>query len=213
MNLLLVFPLQNNNLSIYFASFLLGFICGSIPFGYIIARLKKVDITQIGSKNIGSTNVYRTFGLVYAIPVLILDLAKGFLPVFFASVFGLIPVVVGLGAILGHIFTPWLSFRGGKGVATTIGVMSALMPLALLCGIGIFMATLLIFSYISLASMSFAVSLPIFAVSLYRSDRFLLILSLIIALLILVRHKDNIKRIGNRTEPRISLIKLPRIRT
>jgi glycerol-3-phosphate acyltransferase PlsY len=211
MNVLIIFPVDNNYISIYFTSFLLGFILGSIPFGFIIARLKKVDIRNFGSKNIGFANASRAVGFWSGIPVLILDIAKGFLPTFFALKLGLIPVIVGLSAVLGHSFTPWLAFRGGKGVATTIGVMLALMPYALLSGLGIFIVFVISFSYISLASMAFALSLPFFVLILYSGNIVLLTLSLVIAFLVLLRHKDNIKRIINKTEPKVSIPKFLKI--
>lgn len=205
MNLLLLSPVKDNDLSTYFFSLMLGFLLGSIPFGYIVARLKGIDIRTFGSKNIGFSNVNRALGLLYGLPVLILDIAKGFVPTFFAEQLGLITVVVGLGAILGHSYAPWLSFRGGKGVATTIGVMLALIPFALLSGIGVFIIIVLIFSYISLASLSFAVSLPIFVYLLYRGETFILVLTVVVALLIIIRHKDNIIRLVNKNEPKVEL--------
>ncbi|MEO0075825.1 MAG: glycerol-3-phosphate acyltransferase, partial [candidate division WOR-3 bacterium] len=144
MFLLVIFPFQNNFLINYFFSLFVGFIFGSIPFGYLIAKLKGIDIRQYGSKNIGFNNVRRVVGLKYAIPVLILDIAKGLLPVVFAAQLEAIPIMVGLGAILGHSFTPWLSFKGGKGVATTIGVILALIPWSLLVGIVVFIIVALL---------------------------------------------------------------------
>lgn len=208
MNLLLLFPLDNNNFSVYFVSLIIGFIIGSIPFGYFIARIRKIDIRTTGSKNIGFTNVFRTLGIRYALPVLILDIAKGFLPAFFASQLTLIPVLVGFGSVLGHIFTPWFGFKGGKGVATTIGVMSALAPKAFLISIVIFIIILLIFSYVSLASLGFTISLPITLLILYPNQKLLLISVIIITILIIVRHKDNIIRLIQKTEPKISLVKI-----
>jgi glycerol-3-phosphate acyltransferase PlsY len=208
MNLLLLFPLDNNNFSVYFVSLIIGFIIGSIPFGYIIARIKKIDIRTTGSKNIGFTNVFRTLGILYAMPVLILDIAKGFLPVFFASELTLMPVLVGFGTVLGHIVTPWLGFKGGKGVATTIGVMAALAPKALAISILIFLIILLIFSYVSLASLCFIISLPVSLLLLYPSQKLLLISAVIIVILVIIRHKDNIIRLIKKTESKMSFIKI-----
>lgn len=208
MNLLIVFPISNNYFSVYFVSLVLGYILGSIPFGFIVARLRGVDIRSTGSKNIGFTNVNRIMGSTLAIPVLIFDIAKGFLPTFFASRLGLIPAIVGLGAVLGHIFTPWLSFKGGKGVATAIGVMSALTPIALAGGVVILLIILLSFSFMSLASLSFAVSLPILVFFLYREQKFVLILTILIAILIIIRHKTNIIKLVQKTESKTSFLKL-----
>jgi len=207
MNLLLVFPLDNNGFSLYFVSVAIGFILGSIPFGYLIARIKKVDIRTTGSKNIGFTNVLRTLGLRFAIPVLVLDIVKGLFPVLFAKDLSLITVLVGLGAVLGHMFTPWLGFKGGKGVATTIGIMMILAPKVLFVCIVIFFITLLIFSYVSLASLSFAIFLPISVLVLYPGQNLLLISIFIIAALIIIRHKDNIIRLIKKTESKTTFVK------
>jgi glycerol-3-phosphate acyltransferase PlsY len=207
MNLLIFLPSNNDYLATYFISVIFGFLIGSIPFGYIIARIKGIDIRNYGSKNIGFNNVNRVLGLFFGIPVLILDIAKGFLPVFFSNQLGMVGALVGLGAILGHSVTPWLGFRGGKSVATTIGVMLALIPIALACGIGVFIIFTLIFSYISLASIALAVSLPIWVLILYRGEILIVVLTAVVAVLIIIRHKDNIKRIIKKTEPKIMLNK------
>jgi glycerol-3-phosphate acyltransferase PlsY len=207
MNLLFFLPTENSNLTIYFYSLIIGYLFGSIPFGYMIARLKGIDIRNFGSKNIGFNNVRRAIGVKYAIPVLILDIAKGLLPTLFADELGAIAMLIGLGAILGHSYTPWLAFRGGKGVATTIGVMLALIPLGLAAGIGVFIIIVASFSYISLASIFFALSLPVSVVLFYQNDIFLLIFTIMIALLIVIRHKDNINRIIKKTEPKVMISK------
>jgi glycerol-3-phosphate acyltransferase PlsY len=203
---------QGNNYAIYFISLFFGFLAGSIPFGYILARIRGIDIRKQGSKNIGFTNVNRVLGLVYALPVLILDVAKGFFPTYFASRLEFIPVLVGFGAIIGHIFTPWLSFKGGKGVATTIGVFSALAPLALVCCLGIFILVLSILSYVSAASLGFALFLPIFSIILYSDNKTVFLLALISAIIVIVRHKENITRLIQKTEPKFSFLRLKKER-
>jgi glycerol-3-phosphate acyltransferase PlsY len=208
MHLLILFPLDNNNFSIYFVSLVFGYILGSIPFGYIVGRIRGIDIRNRGSNNIGFTNVNRILGFVYAIPVLILDIAKGFLPTFFANHMGFIPAIVGLGTVLGHIFTSWLSFKGGKGVATSIGVFLALTPIALACSIGVFILVLSIFSFVSLASLSFVVSLPVFSFFIYSEQKIFFLLALFVAIIVIIRHKDNIRRLIQRTEPKISFVRL-----
>ncbi|MEO0091574.1 MAG: glycerol-3-phosphate 1-O-acyltransferase PlsY [candidate division WOR-3 bacterium] len=207
MHLIILFPISNNNFLVYFASIVIGYLIGSIPFGFLISRLRKIDIRNYGSKNIGFTNVYRTLGPLYAIPVLILDVAKGFLPTFFASNLELTPSIVGVGAILGHIFTPFLHFRGGKGVATTIGALLALTPMVLLVGIGIFTIVLALFSYVSLASICLAISLPIISLIFYPNNLKLWLSIIIISLLIIISHRSNIKRLLDKTEPKFSLRK------
>lgn len=206
MNLLLFLPLDDS-LAIYFVSLFIGFVFGSIPFGYLIARIRKIDIRNYGSKNIGFTNVYRTLGAVYAIPVLVLDVAKGFLPTFFGNKLGFTTELIGLGAILGHIFTPWLFFKGGKGVATTIGVLLALAIKALGLGILVFIVILFASSYVSLSSLGFAISLPIFTLLFYPQQKLLIGIMILIAVIIIVRHKDNIRRLIKKQEPKFSIAK------
>ena len=99
-------------------SLLAGAAFGSVPFGHIAGRLNGIDIRRHGSGNIGFTNVQRTIGWAWAVPVLLLDVTKGLVPTAIARSFGLVPPLVGIGAILGHVFCPWLGFKGGKGVAT-----------------------------------------------------------------------------------------------
>lgn len=99
-------------------SLIVGAASGSIPFGYVAGRLNSIDIRMRGSGNIGFTNVQRTIGWTWRVPVLLLDVAKGLVPTAFARGLGLVPPLVGIGAILGHVFCPWLIFNGGEGVAT-----------------------------------------------------------------------------------------------
>ena len=124
------------------SSLLVGAAFGSIPFGYIAGRLKRIDIRRHGSGNIGFTNVQRTMGWAWAVPVLLLDVAKGLVPTALARGFGLVPPLVGIGAVLGHVFSPWLGFKGGKGVATTIGVAALLCPRSLLVGLRVYLVAL-----------------------------------------------------------------------
>ncbi|MEO0131796.1 MAG: glycerol-3-phosphate 1-O-acyltransferase PlsY [candidate division WOR-3 bacterium] len=187
--------------------FLVGFIIGSIPFGYLISKLEGIDIRHYGSKNIGFTNVYRILGPKYAVPVLVLDMLKGFLPTFLSKPFNNLAVVIGLGTILGHTFTPWLYFRGGKGVATTIGVALALIPEVLLAGILIYSLVLIFFRYVSLASIIFGISLPILVLFFNPGNKLLLTTSTIIGILIIIRHYTNILRLINRVEPKFDYTK------
>ena len=118
-----------------------AYVAGSIPFGLVIARGKGVDLRTVGSGNIGATNVARALGKGWAIAVLFLDAAKGFVPVMLGKRLGLPPehvALAGLAAIVGHMFTIFLRGRGGKGVATSLGVAFALSPLAALCGFGLY---------------------------------------------------------------------------
>jgi acyl phosphate:glycerol-3-phosphate acyltransferase len=192
-------------------SLLAGAACGSVPFGYFAGRLKGIDIRRHGSGNIGFTNVQRTIGWAWAVPVLLFDAGKGLLPTVFAGPLGLTPALVGLGAILGHVFCPWLGFNGGKGVATTIGVTAILCPKGLLAGLGIYLAVLAITGFVSLSSLSFACVLPVLTALIYRHDASLLIVTSAVAAVIVLRHAANVKRLAAGTEPRLGLwLKLSR---
>jgi glycerol-3-phosphate acyltransferase PlsY len=186
-------------------SFLAGAAFGSIPFGYIAGRLRRIDIRRHGSGNIGFTNVQRTIGWAWAVPVLLLDFAKGLVPTAIARGFGLVPPLVGIGAILGHVFCPWLGFNGGKGVATTIGVAAFLCPRSLFVGLGIFVVVLATTGFVSASSLALAVALPVLTAVFYRSNVLLLVFAVGVALIIIYRHVSNIRRITAGTEPRLGL--------
>ncbi len=183
-------------------SLALGFACGSIPFGYLAGRTRGIDIRQHGSGNIGFTNVYRTLGPTWAAPVLVMDVAKGMVPTAMATGLGLVPALVGLGSILGHVFTPWLRFRGGKGVATTIGVTAFLCFHSLAAGLGLYALALLATGFISVASILFGLALAPMTILFYPGDPTRLAYAAVVGLLILVRHATNIKRLVQGNEPR-----------
>ena len=184
-----------------------AYLCGAIPFGYIIAKkFKHVDIRTVGSGNPGATNVYRTISKPLGILTLFLDMLKGFIPVYFVKIinpeFYWIVIAVALVTIIGHIFTVFLKFKGGKGVATGCGVFLALNPLSVLICFITFAIILAIFRYVSFASIIAAMMLPI---SLYWLDAVpeLILFSGVIAILIVIRHIGNIKRLLNGTENKI----------
>lgn len=186
-------------------SVLAGSVLGSIPFGYVAGRVSGIDIRTRGSGNIGFTNVQRTLGWGWALPVLVLDVAKGMVPAALSPLLGLNAPLVGLGAILGHVFTPWLGFRGGKGVATTIGVAAILCPWSLLAGLGAYLVALLATGFISLSSLTLAVLLPPLTALIYRHDFLLLVFTIGVCAVVFVRHVSNIKRLAAGTEPRLNL--------
>lgn len=186
-------------------SLLLGAACGSVPFGYLAGRVRGLDIRTRGSGNIGFTNVQRTIGWAWAVPVLLLDVAKGLVPTAFAHSLGLVPALVGLGAILGHVFCPWLEFKGGKGVATTIGVTAFLCSRSLFAGLGIYAVVLAATGFISLSSLAFAVALPTLTAFIYRHSAALFAFTLGVTLVIIIRHWSNIRRLAAGTEPHLSL--------
>ena len=188
-------------------SAVLGYLLGSIPFGLLVARLAGLgDIRQIGSGNIGATNVLRTGSKSAAALTLMLDLAKGVVAVVIAAGWGEDAMLLAAGgAIIGHMFPIWLGFRGGKGAATALGVVMALAwPVALAVAL-VWLATTLLFRYSSLAALVAAVVGA--ALAPFLADPMTATVIAGIALLIILRHHANIRRLLAGTESRISLTK------
>jgi len=190
-----------------------AYLIGAIPTGYIMARLLKgIDIRDHGSGNVGSTNLMRTVGKVPGIACLFLDVAKGIVPVVIvANLFypqaifvskPLFRVVLGLAVVSGHIWTIFLRFKGGKGVATTIGVFIGLSPVATALGLLIWLVVALISRYVSLSSIAMAVSLPFLMVAFSQPIAYI-VLSIILCIFICYTHKSNISRLINGTEYKI----------
>ncbi len=183
--------------------FLLGYLLGSIPFGLLLTRAAGLgDIRRIGSGNIGATNVLRTGNRKLAAAVLLLDAAKGLAAVLIAATVGpLAAVAAALGAVLGHMFPPWLRFKGGTGVATTLGVLWGLSwPLgAITCALWLLLAAL--FRYSSLAAL-LSVALGAVASWFLLEPRAALIVSLLVPL-VWIRHHENIRRLLAGTETKI----------
>ena len=181
----------------------LGYLLGSIPFGLILARIAgKGDIREIGSGNIGATNVLRTGSKGLAAGTLLLDAAKGAAAVWIAA--ALWPDTArfaAAGALIGHMFPVWLKFRGGKGVATYLGILVGLMPIAALVFALVWVGLLLILRISSAAGMAAAASAPLTALAL--GDRQLALMLLAFSLLVIWRHRDNIRRIAAGIEPKV----------
>ncbi len=195
-----------------------GYLIGSVSFGYIAGRLAGVDIRKVGSGNVGATNVVRTLGRHFGYPVFILDFLKGVAAVAMSSfVFDhgsiqinreLCAIVGGACSVIGHVFPIWLGFKGGKGVATSAGVIFGLMPLvASITGL----VWLIVFQasrYVSLASISAAIAMPIATAALLHFGQLhtpvLLYFSLALATLIIVRHRSNFSRLFTGTEQRFT---------
>lgn len=206
----------------YFAAVaVLAYLLGSIPFGYLLVRtFRGADIRQSGSGNIGATNVARS-SPVLGIATLLLDAAKGFVAVSLAaawtghSVHGHPSYVysamalAALCAIAGHMFSLWLKFRGGKGVATGVGAFVAIVPKAVLVAICLFAVLVALFRYISLGSIVAAAALPAFIYLLYIRPgvpmHSVLAASMAVSLLIIAKHYQNISRLLAGTEPHFSL--------
>ena len=185
---------------------LLGYGLGSIPFGLILTRLAGLgDVRKIGSGNIGATNVLRTGHKGLAAATLLLDAAKGAAAVLLARAIwpdmAQLPPLAGLAAFLGHLFPVWLMFKGGKGMATLIGVVAALLwPVAIVVSV-VWIAAFLLTRYSSVGSMAGAVAAPVAAFLLGRIDLAMLFAGL--ALLLLWKHRANIGRLFKGTEPKV----------
>lgn len=195
-----------------------AYLLGSIPTGYLLAQFRGVDIRQVGSGNIGATNVFRILGKSAGTFVLLADALKGFVACYFlgqivGALFGAgdnqkassreyYSLVAGLAAILGHNYTCWLKFKGGKGIATSAGVLIALVPWALLIILAIWIAVFAASRYVSLASISAAFSLP-FAVWLTGGTPTMVLIMAGMGALAIYKHKMNIQRLLNGTEPKL----------
>jgi acyl phosphate:glycerol-3-phosphate acyltransferase len=183
-----------------------AFVLGSIPFGIITAKAKGIDLKKIGSGNIGATNVLRSLGKWPAVITLLGDILKGTLAVAIGKYSGVEPLyegLIGISAILGHNFSLFLGFRGGKGVATSLGVLVIYAPPAALITLIIWIGVVLFTKYSSLgAIVSFAL-LPLNVMLFDFQDKTKIFISIFISLFIIFRHKDNIKRLMNGTERKI----------
>ncbi len=193
---------------------IISYFIGSIPFGFLITKIVKgVDIRQIGSGNPGATNVSRVLGKPYGILVFFLDMLKGFLPIFtFDLLFGSHDhspslILCGIGVICGHTFPIFLGFKGGKAAATGCGVFLWLAPIPLLVSVAIWLITISISRYISLGSIISSIilvtSLILLGKDPFGRGLYVTLFSVFMAILIIIRHKSNIKRLLNGTENKI----------
>jgi glycerol-3-phosphate acyltransferase PlsY len=185
---------------------IVAYLIGSIPFGYLIVRKTiGADIRQTGSGGTGATNVSRRAGKAAGVLTLLLDAAKGCVAVVIAKAVSgddWVIAAAAIAALVGHIFPVWLSFRGGKGVATGVGIFLVLAPLALLCAGVVFIAIVALTRYVSLGSIIAAILIPVF-VWLLTDLRPLLLAAIVGAALIVFAHRGNIQRLVSRTESRI----------
>lgn len=192
--------------TVYIVFITASYLLGSIPTGIVISRLMgKGDPRKSGSGNIGATNVGRTAGKLAGILTLVGDVLKGGVPVFLAARYypeSLFVSLVGLAAFMGHLFPVYLGFRGGKGVATGLGVMAVICPLATLLSAVVFAVVAYFKRYVSLASMLAAAMLPVFF-SFFPRGKNYVGMAVVVAVLVIWKHKDNIKRLVAGTENRI----------
>jgi glycerol-3-phosphate acyltransferase PlsY len=180
-----------------------GYILGSIPFGLVFTKMAGLgDIRKTGSGNIGATNVLRTGRKDLALMTLICDSGKGAFAVLILSIISPYAAVgAALGSVLGHLYPVWLNFKGGKGVATTLGVLLALLPPVGILTCALWLVTAFFFRMSSLSALIAVAAAPFFAGIMY--GEFYALVTLVIAALVWVKHKDNIDRIMHGTEPKI----------
>ena len=202
------------------AAVLIGsYLLGSIPFGYLAGRLVGIDIREAGSGNVGATNVLRVLGKGYGYPVFALDVLKGFGAVKISMLMApgrppewnsseFFGIVAAMSSVLGHLYPPWLKFKGGKGVATSAGALLVLTPVATLIGVAIWTIVFWLTRYVSLASITAAVALPIVILVVRSHDQNngkpLVYSSVCVAAVVVWRHRSNLSRLIHGTEPRFT---------
>jgi glycerol-3-phosphate acyltransferase PlsY len=188
-----------------------AYLLGSLPTGFLMGKARGIDIRTLGSGNIGATNVFRALGIPAGVFVLVVDGLKGYAACAWLVDVALrhssadettLRIIAGLGAVLGHNYTCWLRFRGGKGIATSAGVLAALVPGALLVIGGIWVVVFAFSRYVSLASICASFSLPI-ATWITRGNLTLILVTAGMALLAIYKHRANIRRLLQGTEHRI----------
>jgi acyl phosphate:glycerol-3-phosphate acyltransferase len=198
----------------------IGYILGGVPSGLWVGRARGVDLTALGSRNIGATNAFRVLGPLWGAVVFLLDAAKGYLAVALGTALArsagaadpghpgpvYAGIVAGVAAILGHVFTPWLRFRGGRGVATSLGVFLAIIPWPTLLAFALWILLVAATRRVSVGSIGAALAYPFLAFALLRSapNRTLLTaVSTLVAALVILRHRANIGRLLSGSEPPI----------
>jgi len=202
---------------VFAAVALVSYLLGSVPAGYIAGRIAGIDIRHAGSGNIGATNVTRVLGKRYGYPVFIVDFLKGLMAVSMSILIEkraqpvsapteLFGIVAAISCVIGHAFPVWLSFKGGKGVATSMGALFGLMPFVALIGIAVWVITFEVTRYVSVASMTAALAVPISIWILMplkqTGGAVLLSFSICLAALVIFRHRSNLSRLVRGTEPR-----------
>jgi glycerol-3-phosphate acyltransferase PlsY len=202
---------------VFAAVALVSYLLGSIPAGYLAGCIAGIDIRQSGSGNIGATNVTRVLGKRYGYPVFIVDFLKGLLAVSISILIEkraqpvsvpteLFGIVAAISCVIGHSFPVWLSFKGGKGVATSMGALFGLMPFVALIGVAVWVITFEMTRYVSVASMIAVLTVPISILILMplkqTGGAVLLYFSICLAALVIFRHRSNLSRLVRGTEPR-----------
>jgi acyl phosphate:glycerol-3-phosphate acyltransferase len=195
-----------------------SYLLGSIPFGYLAGKSARIDIRKFGSGNVGATNVVRVLGKKYGYPVFALDFLKGFGTVRISMLMATGPppewnsheifgIAAAMSCVIGHLYPPWLKFKGGKGVATSAGALFALTPIAGVIGVVIWMGTFWVTRYVSLASLTAAVALPVVILVISwrnQNAKAIFYFSVCIAAVVIWRHRSNLSRLLGGTEPRFT---------
>ncbi len=187
---------------------LVGSYClGSLPFGLWIAYAARgVDIRTVGSGNIGATNVWRVCGPKAGSAAFTLDVLKGLLPVIAGKMLlpgnNLVPILAGMLAIIGHTFSMFLKFKGGKGIATSLGVLIAAAPKIILLAAAVFIVEMFTLGYVSLGNIIAAVAVPVLIRIFYPHNTYLFVMGICASVLTIYKHRANIRRLINHTEPK-----------
>ncbi|MCU0786942.1 MAG: glycerol-3-phosphate 1-O-acyltransferase PlsY [Verrucomicrobia bacterium] len=208
----------------YIFTALAAYLLGSLPTGYLVARARGVDIRTVGSGNIGATNAFRVLGRGWGGCVLVIDFLKGLgaclaVPFLIRVLFQLQAVdadtvapglVAAVCAVLGHNFPLWLGFRGGKGIATSAGALTALVPWALLIGLAVWVILFVLTRYVSVGSIAAAAVLPVATWFTSGGDRALTLITSLLGAMAILKHRSNILRLMAGTESQISFCKQPK---
>lgn len=195
-----------------------AYLLGSIPTAVWIGKFfYRTDVREYGSGNAGATNAFRVLGKKAGIPVLLIDVLKGFAAVSLAyfsnytqpsNQFINLQLVLGIASLVGHIFPIFASFRGGKGIATLLGIILAVHPYAAFISMGIFVVVLLVTKYVSLGSMMGALAFPLNVILVFETKTpSLIIFSILIAIMVLITHQKNIERLIRREESKANLVR------
>ena len=205
-------------------SLVLAYLIGSIPTAVWIGKIfYNLDVREHGSGNAGATNTFRILGKAAGIPVLIFDILKGILAISLATTLGdyikggdsliNLKIALGVSAFLGHLYPIYVGFRGGKGVATMLGIIISLNYPSALLAVAVFIIVFKISKYVSLSAMIAAYSYPVFILAIYKSNSpTMVVFSLLVAVIITITHQKNIERLFNNNESKISLFK-PKLQT
>jgi glycerol-3-phosphate acyltransferase PlsY len=181
-----------------------AYLLGSVPSGYVLGKLAGTDVRRVGSGNIGATNVARALGMLPGALTLVADAAKGYLPVFLALHFGFSQAVVAstaIAAFLGHLYPLFLKFQGGKGVATTLGALLAVAPMAALVLVLVFAGVVFVCRIVSLGAIAAALAAPLILWLFYQPP-VIVTMGLFLGAMVILRHRGNIRRLLAGTEPR-----------